>query len=131
MSKPVVEVSVALVYRDARWLVARRHADAHLGGMWEFPGGKRERGEPATAAALRELQEECGVHAIAERTLEPILYEYPDRRVSIAPVVCRWQAGEARPLGNETCRWVALAELRQLEMPPVNADIIRRLEQTL
>jgi 8-oxo-dGTP diphosphatase len=131
MSIPVIQVAVALVYRDTRWLVARRRPDAHLGGLWEFPGGKCEPNEQAATTAVRELQEECGLHAVAERTLEPIFHEYPDRSVNITPVVCRWQAGEPRPLGSETTRWVPFAELRRLRMPPVNADIIRQLEQTL
>jgi mutator protein MutT len=119
------------VHRGTRWLVARRHRDAHLGGLWEFPGGKCEPDERPEEAAVRELHEECGIRAAVERTLEPILYEYPDRRVNITPVLCNWQAGEPRPVGNETVRWVSLAGLRRLEMPPVNAGIIRQLEEAL
>ena len=129
MSKPTFEVALALVYRGTRWLVARRRPDAHLGGLWEFSGGKCEPGERSTQAAVRELHEERGVHAVAERALDPILHEYPERCVNITPVICRWLSGEAQPRGNETCRWVTLAELRRLEMPPVNAEIIRQLEQ--
>lgn len=131
MSKPAIHVALALVHRDARWLVARRHPQAHLGGLWEFPGGKCAPDEPSAAAAVRELYEECGVRAIADRVLKPVFYEYPDRCVNLTPVVCRWQGGEARPLSNQECRWVTLAELRQLDMPPVNAEIIRQIEQIL
>lgn len=131
MSKPIVDVALALVHRDQRWLVAQRHPDAHLGGLWEFPGGKRKPDEHPAATAIRELREECGICAVVEQTLNPIFYAYADRCVNITPVICRWQAGEARPLGSETTRWVTLGELRQLEMPPVNADVIRQLERAL
>jgi len=131
VSKTIVDIALALVHRDQRWLVAQRHPDAHLGGLWEFPGGKREPDEHPAAAAIRELREECGIHALAEQTLDPIYHEYPDRCVNITPVICRWQAGEAQPLGNQTTRWVTLGELRQLKMPPVNADVIRQLERAL
>jgi mutator protein MutT len=131
MSKPRYEVALALLHRDARWLIARRHHSAHLGGLWEFPGGECEPGEHTTTAAIRELREECGVQAVAERALQPVFHEYPDRCVNLTPVICRWLSGEAQPLGSEDCRWVALGELRRLEMPPVNAEIIRRLEQAV
>jgi 8-oxo-dGTP diphosphatase len=131
VSKPLLQIALALVHRDARWLVARRRADAHLGGLWEFPGGKCQRDEEPVVAAVRELREECRVWAIAERTLASVPCEYADRHVNLTPVLCRWVAGEARPLENEVCRWVTLAELRQLAMPPVNAEIIRQLEQAL
>jgi 8-oxo-dGTP diphosphatase len=97
--------------------------------LWEFPGGKCETDEGPVAAAVRELDEECGVQAVAERALAPVFREYPERCVRITPVVCRWEAGEAQPLDSESCRWVTLAELRELEMPPINAEIIRQLEQ--
>jgi 8-oxo-dGTP diphosphatase len=131
MSKPVIDVAVALVRRDTRWLVARRRPDAHLGGLWEFPGGKCEPHERPAATAIRELREECGIHAVVEQTLDPIFYAYPDRGVNITPVLCCWQAGAAQSVASEATRWVSLAELRQLEMPPANADIIRQLEQAL
>lgn len=130
-SKPRIHVAVALVQRDKLWLVARRLQSAHLPGMWEFPGGKREPNEAADSAAARELREECGVVAVGERYLEPVSWEYEDRCVSITPVVCRWQSGEGQPLGCAECRWVRLPEMRRLEMPPVNAEIISQIEQML
>ncbi len=125
--KPCYEVALALVERDGRWLVARRHPHVHLGGMWEFPGGKRERHEAATDAALRELAEECGVSAVVERELPALRCEYADRVVVLLPSVCRWTAGEPQPLGCAETRWVELDDLRQLEQPAVNGELIRAL----
>lgn len=122
-------VALALVHRDGRWLVARRLADAHLGGLWEFPGGKTEAGESPEAAALRELMEECHVRAVAYRKLPPFVVEYADRTVELNPVLCEWESGDGLSIENEECRWVTLSELRKLEMPAVNAEIIRELDQ--
>ena len=122
--KPTHDVALALVARGDEWLVARRHADAHLGGLWEFPGGKQHPGEAAADAAVRELLEECGVRAVALRALPACVCEYEDRVVRLTPVLCRWTAGVPQALGNEVCRWAATAELAALEMPAVNAGII-------
>ena len=127
MSTPVHRVAVAVVHREGRWLVARRRASVHLGGMWEFPGGKCDGAEHASETALRELREECGVVGVAERVLEMVVCAYEDRVVQITPVICRWLAGEAEPLGSEECRWVTLEELQLLAMPAKNAEIIRRV----
>jgi 8-oxo-dGTP diphosphatase len=121
-------VAVAIVLRDGRYLVARRPLGAHLGGLWEFPGGKCEANETATEAALRELREECGIEALPERSLRQFRHDYGDRIVELTPIVCRWVSGEARPLGSVECRWVSFNELCALRMPALNAEILRELE---
>lgn len=125
---PVRRVAIAIVLREGRYLVAKRHPDAHLGGLWEFPGGKFEATETAQQAALRELREECGIEALPERSLRQFRHDYGDRIVEITPTICRFASGEARPLGSVECRWVSLQELRELKMPAANAEILRELE---
>jgi mutator protein MutT len=124
MTPSVQHVAVAIVKQGERWLVARRHADAHLGGLWEFPGGKSLPGESSAATALRELHEECGITAEVVHVLPAVTCKYVDRTVVLTGVVCRWSAGEAVPIGSAECRWVTAAELLALDMPAVNAGII-------
>ena len=42
---PPLEVAAGLVFRDGKLLITQRPPGSHLGGLWEFPGGKREAGE--------------------------------------------------------------------------------------
>ncbi len=128
MSKPVHDVALAALERNGRWLVAKRRPDSHLGGLWELPGGKMLPGEDAKSAAVRELEEECGVRAVALRAFEPVECEYDDRVVRLHLVLCRWVCGEPEPIENDGCAWVTLAEMRRLAMPEVNALLIRELE---
>ncbi len=126
MSKPVHRVALALVHDGPLWLVARRLPHAHLGGLWEFPGGKCGPGETAAEAALRELREECGIEAEPQHELAERSCEYEDRIVHLLPVICRWARGTPRPLGSAECRWVTADELATLAMPAVNADLVRQ-----
>jgi mutator protein MutT len=125
MSMPTQQIALALVHREDRWLVAQRKNDTHLAGLWEFPGGKIELHETAAQAALRELYEECAVRAKAECVLDAVTCEYDDRIVQLTPVICRWDSGEPQPLGNQRCRWVSGVDLQLLEMPAVDAAIVR------
>ena len=59
--RPAIDVAAALVFRDGKLLITQRHPDAHLGGLWEFPGGKREPNETFEACLIRELREELGI----------------------------------------------------------------------
>jgi mutator protein MutT len=120
-------VAIALLRRNGRWLVARRFDDAHLGGLWEFPGGKVEPDESPAAAAIRELYEECAVEGRAVSRLPEVTVEYQDRVIVLLPIVCEWVSGYATALGSQECRWVELDELEQLNMSEANRPVLDAL----
>jgi mutator protein MutT len=59
--KKQIEVSAALVFYNGKLLITQRPTDAHLGGLWEFPGGKREAGETFEQCLIREIREELAI----------------------------------------------------------------------
>ncbi|MDI2036124.1 (deoxy)nucleoside triphosphate pyrophosphohydrolase [Paenarthrobacter nitroguajacolicus] len=118
-----------------RLLVARRTAPPRFAGMWEFPGGKVERGEAPEAALHRELAEELGIEVKLGRELESgdtdgwTLNEQASMRVWFAEVT----AGKPAPLeDHDELRWVSLADHEEaLALPWIPADlpIVRALLQ--
>jgi mutator protein MutT/uracil-DNA glycosylase family 4 len=124
---PVVEVTAAIIARDGRLLVTRRDPRKHLGGLWEFPGGKREPGESLDACLRRELAEELSVRVRVGERLALVPWVHPDRRVLLHFFRCRLAGGRITPRESQPYRWVAPAELRTLPMPPADADVVRRL----
>jgi 8-oxo-dGTP pyrophosphatase MutT (NUDIX family) len=71
-----------LITRRATGL--RSHA-----GQWALPGGRRESGESAEAAALRELAEETGLHAAADAA-RGLLDDYVTRSGYVITPVVVW-----------------------------------------
>lgn len=131
-----VEVAVAVVFRRVagavQLLIARRHATAVRGGLWEFPGGKIEPGEAAVAAALREVEEEVGLGAaevlgpprgiVVVAHTDPTVVREKSVRLHAFLVEVRADA-HARALGSGEVRWIGVAELESFEWPPANAAI--------
>jgi mutator protein MutT len=125
----VIDVAIALVWKSGRLLVTRRLPAAHLGGLWEFPGGKLRTEETPDAAAEREVLEETRVVARARGRRAPIEWRYPERTVRLHPVDCDWVEGEGEPRGVAELRWAAPGELGELEFPPANAALIAELSR--
>src|SRR5262249_37633454 len=74
-----IVVTAAIIRRDGRYLVTRRPPGTHLAGVWEFPGGKCDDGEPLTSCMARELDEELGTNATVGSETFTITHDYPDR----------------------------------------------------
>lgn len=122
-------VAVALIDAAGRLLVAQRPEGKSLAGLWEFPGGKIEPGETPEAALLRELAEELDIEVAAEalEALSFVSHGYPDFHLLMLLYVCRRWQGEARSLEGQPLRWVTLAELAALPMPPADIPLVASL----
>jgi len=127
-SDSVLDVAVALVWRDGCLLITRRKADAYLGGLWEFPGGKLLPGESPPAGAEREVLEEVGVGVRATRTRPPIVHHYPDRTVRLHPVDCTYLGGGPRALEVAEWAWVQPRDLSRYPFPPADIGLLEELQ---
>ncbi len=123
----LVEVAAGLVFRDGKLLITRRVAGAHLGGLWEFPGGKREPRETFEQCLHRELREELGIQVRIERLIQAIIYHYPERSVDLRFFRCRWLRHEPKPILCEQLAWITAAELSNHEFPEADALLLDKL----
>ena len=130
MTKPHLEVAIGLIEHDGNVLIARRHPDVHVGGCWEFPGGKRHAGETFEACLLRELREELGVEAAIIGPWVRISYEYPEHTLIMHGFRCRITQGTPQALCSQEVRWMPIPELRPQEFPPANQLTVAQLQQT-
>jgi 8-oxo-dGTP diphosphatase len=121
-----IRVVCALIERQGRVLLARRPAHKHLGGKWEFPGGKIEPGETPAAALMRECEEElaCTIEVGAE--LPAVTHAYPDRVIVLLPFVCRLAPGSAEPHAAEHSElaWVEAERMADYDLPAADAPIV-------
>ena len=124
----VIVVLAAVIERDGRFLVTRRPANTHLAGYWEFPGGKCELGEAHDVCLDRELREELGVGARVGREILTTEHTYPERTVRLHFRLCEID-GDPRPLVGQEMRWVSSGELRSLQFPEADVELIALLTE--
>jgi 8-oxo-dGTP diphosphatase len=109
---------------DRSILIAKRPETAHQGGLWEFPGGKLEEGEPRLAGLVRELQEELGIRITNARPLIDIRHDYPDKSIRLDVWSVSAFSGEAHGAEGQQVRWVAPQDLGQYAFPAANKPIV-------
>lgn len=126
----MIVVVAAVIERDGAFLVTRRLEGTHLAGMWEFPGGKIGSGETHAQALVREIREELDADVDVGALLFETQFDYAERRVSLHFYRCTLR-GEPKPLLGQEMKWVPRADLRALDFPPADADLIRLLLEPL
>ena len=122
-----IEVAAGLVFREGRVLITQRRAQDHLGGFWEFPGGKREPDETFEDCLSRELREELGIQVEVGELFDQITHAYPDKTVHLKFFACRWLAHEPQIIGCAAVAWVELNELARYAFPAADARLLSRL----
>jgi 8-oxo-dGTP diphosphatase len=123
----LVVAAVILDARSRQCLLALRPKHKHQGGLWEFPGGKVEKGEAPLQALRRELQEELALDVQRAEPLLTTTHDYADKRVTLDVWLVREFAGEPRGMEGQELRWYALEELHTLALPAANYPILKAL----
>ena len=126
-------VAAALIDASGRVLMQRRRLESGHGGLWEFPGGKIERGESPESALLREIEEELAI-TLDPDTLEPLAFS-SDPALPPAPraphvillYTCRRWRGEPQARAGEAIAWFEPAAISALDMPPLDYPLARQL----
>ncbi len=124
---PHHQIAAGLVWNKGKLLIDQRRNDGLLGGLWEFPGGKIERGETPAQALRREIREELDVEVEVRDFYATVEHAYTHLRVTLNVYHCLYQSGNPKNLGCQNWRWVKPAELRQFAFPNANRRIIDRL----
>ena len=124
----IVAVVAAVVQNHVgEILIALRPRHVHMGGLWEFPGGKIEPNETPRQALQRELMEELGIQVVEAEAMMVIDYAYPDKTIRLHV----WQVGMhiGEPIGKEgqPIKWVQSTNLVKYDFPAANKPIIERL----
>ena len=124
-------VAGALPDGEGRLLMQKRPVGKRHGGLWEFPGGKVERGESPRNALVRELNEELGIVANAA-TLEPCAFaesQPGEREPGIVIMLYRVGSFAGEPVAEEGSEiaWFALAEIAALPLPPLDIALLKAL----
>ncbi|WGO97699.1 Nudix family hydrolase [Saccharophagus degradans] len=128
----LVHVAVGVIKdTSGNILIAKRPEHVHMGGRWEFPGGKVERNESVAAALARELHEELGIDITGDSRITPLItirHQYSDKTVLLDVRIVEQFGGEPTGKEGQPLRWVPVASLQDYTFPDANYPIISALQ---
>ncbi|MCC5850964.1 MAG: A/G-specific adenine glycosylase [Verrucomicrobia bacterium] len=125
---PVVEVGAAVTWRDPEtFLIAKRHPEGLLGGMWEFPGGKREANESLVDCVKRELQEELDIRVDVKDFFLHVRHTFTHFHLSMHVFHCKWNGDAPKALDCADFRWVRFADCVKLPFGKADRQVLAAL----
>lgn len=125
----MVEVVAALIRDKGKFMICQRPANKSRALLWEFVGGKVERGETKQQSLVRECREELGVTVAVGDVYYEVTHEYPDITVHLTLFEAQIILGVPQMLEHNDIKWISPSEISDYEFCPADKDILKKLAE--
>lgn len=129
MSKPFIEVVAALIWDKNKFLICQRPANKARGLLWEFVGGKIEKGETKEQALIRECKEELAITVEPHNIFTEVTHEYPDLTIHLTLFNCAILWGKPQLLEHNAMEWISPAEITNYAFCPADEEILNKIRK--
>ena len=123
----MTEVVAALIWDGKRFMICQRPAHKARGLLWEFVGGKVEKGETKEEALIRECREELDITIGVKDVFMDVVHEYPDILVHLTLFNAVIEEGIPEKLEHNDIKWITVDEIPQYDFCPADKEILERL----
>lgn len=120
----MIDVTAAIIHNDKKLLICQRPKGKSCEMLWEFPGGKIEKGETPEECIVRECREELGVTIETEQLLCEVEHKYPAITVNIHFYICKLINGEPTGIEHNDIQWCTLDEILELPLCPADKEML-------
>ncbi|VAX34961.1 A/G-specific adenine glycosylase [hydrothermal vent metagenome] len=121
-----LDVSIGVIQHKEKYFIQQRPSKGLLADLWEFPGGKIEKGETSLKALKREIQEEIGCEVESAKRFMQVQHFYTQFRVNLHVFFCQLKS---YPAQGERKKWVSLKQLKKYPMPSGSVKIVDKLSE--
>ena len=124
-----MEVVAALIWDKDKFLICQRSANKARGLLWEFVGGKVEKGETKEEALVRECQEELAIAVEPLDVFTEVTHEYPDIIVHLTLFNCVITSGQPQLLEHNDLQWITPAQIPNYDFCPADIEILKKIQK--
>ncbi|NQV36937.1 MAG: A/G-specific adenine glycosylase [Candidatus Marinimicrobia bacterium] len=124
---PHYTVATGLIWQEDSFYIQKRAENGHLGGLWEFPGGKIEKNESEIDTVKRKIREECQFEINPEKKIGTIKHVYSHFSISMSLYHCL-PIEDIPVKNNGQMRWIKPAEISKYAFPKANHKLFHLLK---
>ena len=129
---PYQEIGIGIVFnKDGKLLIDQRLESSNMGGLWEFPGGKKDPHESIEETIKREIKEELSINVIIGEKLLSFDHSFSHKKLNFTVHLCELISGKPKPLASQKLLWVSPDKLFDFPFPAANIKIISELHKRL
>ncbi len=123
----IIKVVCGIIFNDNKVFICRRKPEKTLGGYWEFPGGKIEKGEKYEASLSRELIEELGMKVDVKKYFRTNLHDYGEFIIELIAYKCNFLHANYELTDHDSYKWIEINDLNNLNLAPADIPIAKEL----
>lgn len=129
--KPYVEVVAALIWKGDKFLICQRPKNKARALLWEFVGGKVEKGESKEQALIRECREELAIDIAVDSMFTEVTHDYPDITIHLTLFNSRIVGGQLTLLEHNAMAWITPSEIENYEFCPADRVILDKIKEVI
>lgn len=126
----MTEVVAALIWNGDKFMICQRPAHKSNALLWEFVGGKLEKGETKEEALIRECIEELDVKIQVGDEFFDVIHQYPDILVHLTLFNATISQGTPKLLEHNDIKWITPSEIPGYKFCPADDEILEKIIRT-
>jgi len=114
---PTYHIAAGVVFKKGKILITRRKPEGLLGGLWEFPGGKKLKNETLETTCIREIKEEVNLDVKVIKKLTTVKHAYTHFKIIMDVFTCDFVKGRIKLNGPDNFCWIRLDQIDNYPLP--------------
>ena len=124
----MVEVVAGLIWKDGKFMICQRPENKARALLWEFVGGKVEKGESREDALIRECKEELDITVNPLDVFCTVDHVYPDITIRLVLFNAEILSGEPKLLEHADLKWISADDIDNYEFCPADKEILEKIK---
>ena len=126
---PTYDVVVGIIYKNNKFLIAKRKKTGLLANMWELPGGKKRKNETDLECLNREIKEETTITINKTQYIGNVKHQYSHFKINIKLFKCQQNKGIAKPIESQELQWISKNQINDFTFPSATHKLFKLLNE--